>query len=91
MGQEIRLPQDFDEISLGMSNFDHTIDDGFEKALRENKVFGRHSGYEFNGMVWYNDKRFHEEVWRYCAYVETISADTLEELMEKVNDKWGYK
>lgn len=85
-----RLPADYVEQELGMSNFAHVVDDGFEEALRRGAVYGRHAGWHFNGLVWFEDGRFHEEVWCYQAYCETLSAATLEDLMAAVSDKYGY-
>jgi hypothetical protein len=82
-----------DEIDLGMSNFDHTIDKGFESALREqpNKVFGRHSAWNFNGKVWFDGKMFREEVWVHRVPQETVVEPTLSQLMEEVNSQYGYE
>jgi hypothetical protein len=79
------------EIDLGMSNFDHEIDEGFAEALKAlpGKVFGRHAGWEFNGRCWFADGKFHEEVWRYGSLRALVSADTLPELMSAVNADWG--
>jgi hypothetical protein len=72
-----------------MSNFDHTIDPGFEEALRRGDCWGRHAGWNFNGQVWFADGMFYEEVWVYRVPQEVISAPTLEELMDAVNDEYG--
>lgn len=74
-----------------MSNFDHSIDTGLAEALqaRPGKVFGRHAGWNFNGRVFFSDGRFHEEVWVYGSPRETVSADTLPELMEEVCYRYG--
>lgn len=79
------------EIELGMTNCDLSIDDGFADALKSapNKVFGRHSAWEFNGQVWFADNKFHEEVWRYGTIIATYSENSLEELMETVNSNHG--
>lgn len=81
------------EIPLGMSNLCHDIDDGLDAALRANpeKFFGRHAAVNFNGLVWFKDGRFHEEVWRYHEIVKIVSADSLEDLMTAVNDEFGYE
>ncbi len=76
------------EIRLGMTNYDHSIDEGFEVAIKKEACFGRHRGWDFNGRVWWDDC-FHEEVWVYGEPIEIISAETLEELMKQVNDKYG--
>lgn len=79
------------EIAHGMSNFDDSIDEGLEAALRAapSKVYGIHSAWNFNGRVWYNGTSFVEEVWRHKAVVDTIRADTLTALRDAVNEKYG--
>lgn len=95
-GMNVR-PEHYTEIRdahgfpFGMSNFGHEIDPGFEKSLVGKPVFGTHSGWNFNGEVWHAHGKFHEDVYRYHAYQETISADTLSELMELVNARYGEK
>lgn len=81
-----------EEIELGMSNLNHEIDEGFDDALRisPGEVFGIHSGWDFNGRVWFFDGRFHEEVWVSGSPREIISEGTLKELMESVNDSYGW-
>lgn len=81
------MKKEMKEINLGMTNFDHTIDDGFAAALQAEpgEVFGRHADRDFNGEVWYADGQFHEEVWVHHVPLQTISADTLQELMAAVN------
>jgi hypothetical protein len=83
-------PEDFSEIALGMSNFDHTIDNGFEDAIRNNRVFGRHAGWNFNGETYYLDGKFHTDVWVYGEYRKTITADNLPDLMGDANDEYGW-
>jgi len=79
------------ELSIGMSNFDHSIDPGLAEALQDSpgEVFGRHASWNFNGRVFFSDGQFHEEVWVYGSPVETVSADTLPELMEEVCYRYG--
>lgn len=83
-------PEDYTEISLGMSNFDHEVDEGFAEALRAGKVFGRHSAWEFNGLVWWDGAQYWEAVYRYHDWRATYATDSLEELMQWVNDDWGW-
>ena len=87
----VECPADAEEIELGMSNFDHTTDPGFEDALRAapGKVWGRHSAWNFNGTVWFDGKLFYEQVWRHHSHVTTMCAETLEQLMSDVNDEYG--
>jgi hypothetical protein len=76
---------------VGMSNCGHEIDDGFEEALRARpaEVYGRHAGWNFNGLVWFESGLFHEQVWCYRSPRKEISAPTLRELMNAVNDEFG--
>jgi len=80
-----------EEIGLGMSNCDHEIDEGFDEALRArpSEVYGRHAGWNFNGFVWFESGLFHEQVWCYRVPQKEISAPTLRELMEAVNEEFG--
>jgi len=80
------------EINLGMSNFDNEIEDGFLEALQgePGEVFGRHSGWNFNGRVWLENGKFHEEVWVYGSPVAIYSGDSLRELMDEVNNEHGW-
>ena len=90
MGGITMVPETFEEIDLGMSNFDHEIDNGFEEALVGKQHSGRHAGWNFNGVVYHKDGQFHEDVWEYGEFIETISTNTLKELMESVNDKYEW-
>lgn len=89
-GSELELPESYTEIPLGMSNFNHTIDDGFEEALKAGQVFGRHAGWEFNGRVWWDGTMFCEQVSRHHVHVQTYRAPSLCDLMAVVNDQWGW-
>ncbi len=73
-----------------MSNFDHSIDDGLEEALKTEETFSGHAGQDFNGHTWFKDGQFHEAVCCYHILQGIESANSLRELMEKVNDKYGW-
>jgi hypothetical protein len=75
----------------GMTNFDHSVDEGLEADLRAG-MRARHSAWNFNGQVWYDaaGEVFREEVWVYHALVAERSAATLEELMRVVSDEFGW-
>ena len=74
----------------GMSNFDHTVDEGMEDDLRAG-MRGTHAAWNFHGEVWYDpdEQVFREEIRQYQAVQGTRSAATLEELMQVVNDEFG--
>jgi hypothetical protein len=74
-----------------MSNCDHKIDEGMEEKLRSGQFLGSHAAWDFWGDVWFQNEQFHERVKRYRVIQGVYSADSLEELMEKVNNKFGWK
>lgn len=76
-----------------MSNFDGSIDDGMEEALKEPGTYSHHDAWDFNGKVWWDAEEgvFKEEIWVYRAPQAVMSAPTLRELMNTVNDEWGWK
>jgi len=86
---QVRLPDDFEEIELGMTNCDGSIDEGFAEALKNKKIFGRHAAWNFNGLVYWLNGKFNTDVWVYGSYRETFSEDTLEELMASANAEYG--
>lgn len=85
------LAEGYEETFLSMSNFDHTVDQGFAEALQGGKVYGRHAAWDFNGIVWWDGEKFAEEVWVYRSPAEVMRADSLEELMEAVSNRYGYE
>jgi hypothetical protein len=89
---ELGPPDGYDEIADGMSNFDHTVDDGVEDRLRTERVWCRYAGWNFNGRVWLNaEGSFSCQVWVYGSPVATVQADTLDDLMREVSDEWGWE
>lgn len=88
----IMVPKDFleydgDEI---MSNYDGLVMEETVSAIKGNKFYSHYSGWHFNGKVWFQDNRWHCEVWQYHSHMETISANSPQELMTNVSDKYGY-
>jgi len=77
-------------IELGMSNCDHSIDEGLEEALEEGGLC-QYSGWNFCGYVWFEDGQYTCQVWCHKSPMEEISADTLEELMENVSSEYGHE
>ena len=82
--------EDLPESGNSMSNCDGSIDDGMEADLK-NGMRSSHAGWDFYGLVWFEDGKFYEMVKQYRAHVATHCADTLEELMESVNSEFGYR
>jgi len=81
-----------EELILGMSNFDHSIDDGLEEALRANpNVAAHYSGWNFSAYVWVipDEDQFTCQVWQYHQPVKELKAATLQEIMDRVSDEFG--
>jgi hypothetical protein len=74
-----------------ISNFDHTVDPGMAEDLRAG-MRGCHNGWNFHGEVWYDPDEgvFKEEVSVYKVPRGIVSALTLEELTQAVNDEYGW-
>jgi hypothetical protein len=75
-----------------MSNFDHSADDGLEADLRAG-MRAAHQAWNFNGMVWYDEKAglFYEAVRVYGVVEAVIGRPSLDELMRDVNDQFGWE
>lgn len=75
----------------GMSNMDHSIDDGLEEYLKGGGKGAQHFGLHFCGNLFYQDGLFVEEVYRFHALVGTLKAGSLQILMQIVNDEFGWE
>ena len=93
MGSATRMPESFSEYEGKqlMSNFDRVIDKETEQAIKCNELFSRYAGWNFNGLVWWQDNKWLCEVWCYGSWRETFVCDTTEEIMENVSDGYGYE
>ena len=85
------IPEHYTEIDLGMSNLDHVIDIGFEEEIKNNPVYGRHAGWNFNGLTYYLEGKFYTDVWVYGSHRSTIVCDTLQELFDETNEQYGWE
>ncbi len=72
-----------------MTNFDGSIDEGMDDKLRKGECISEHCAWNFHGDVWFQDGKFREQVWQYHEPVAEFEADTLEELMQEVNEEFG--
>lgn len=82
--------EDLDETV--MSNTDCMIDHRVAELLasRPNEVYAGHAAWDFHGHVWFDGSQWAEEVWVHRAPRNTFRAGTLHELMEQVNDEYGW-
>jgi hypothetical protein len=76
----------------GMTNYDHSIDERFGPWLREAEPrarWGQYSAQDFCGYVWFDGQQFACEILIYGAPINTIRADTLEEIMTLACERYG--
>ena len=73
------------------SNFDHQLDEEIKGQVQANpnKLYAQHAAYNFCGYVWYDGTKWKEEVWVYKEPQEVIEAETIEDLIDKVNLEYG--
>jgi hypothetical protein len=74
-----------------MTNADLSIDERVAIRLKAGGSWARHSGWNFNGEVWWADGRWHERVLVHRTARGYFSADSLQELMSLVNNKYGWE
>ena len=93
MSNTIRLPESFSEYKGEelMSNYDNEIVSETLEAIKGQELFSRYSGWDFNGKVWWQNDRWHCEVWCYGSWKETFTCHTLENIMMEVSDVYGYE
>lgn len=80
-------------INIGevATNFDHSIDQTIKAKLIENpnKFSASHSAWNFNGTIYYDDNKFIEEIWVYGSKREKLENNSIEELIQEANNKYG--
>jgi hypothetical protein len=79
------------ELEGTITNFDGSIEPGLAERLMKEKVLATHTAWDHHGLVWWDGKQFCEEVWVYKAPQEVIKADSLDLLMQQVNEKYGSR
>lgn len=74
-----------------MSNFDGVIEEGSELKLKSMDCYGEYTAWNFFGIVWYDGEQFCCEVMQYCSHVNTVYANSLQEIMNKCCEYYGSK
>lgn len=89
----LKRPEHFEELENAvMTNCDHSIDHGIAEQLKTGDFFAQYAGWNFCGYVWYGRDagQWNCEVWQYHSHMDTVTADTLEAIMEQVCEKYGH-
>lgn len=81
------------ELGTVYSNYDHELDGEIASVLeRDGELYGQHAAWDFCGWVWrLPDGRWVDQVWRYGAPVEDVIGETLQEVIDEANDRWGHQ
>lgn len=83
------IPSSLTEIDCFCSNYDGVIDEEIAERLRAGFNYAEYPAYGWHGQVWYEGDQFHCEVWRRHVHIDTVSADTAEQLKQDVCDEYG--
>jgi hypothetical protein len=84
-------PPDAATLDLKMSNFDHVIDSGLAERLQGGNFIADYFAWNFKGVVWFQDSQFHCEIWRYRQHVDTIHANSLQDIMDIASTQYGQQ
>ena len=79
------------EFKGGMSNYNFSIAEGVEDALRTGEFHAAYAGWNFRGYVWFDAGLFKCEVWVDRVAREVLEAPTLHDMMHVVSRKYGYE
>jgi len=74
------------------SNFDHALAIKVAEQLEAQPggLFAQHAAWNFCGYVWIlPGGQWVDQVWRYGTPVEDITGDSIEAVIEAVNDRYG--
>jgi len=77
------------EVEPGMTNFDHTIDDGMVEAIADGEHMAEYAGWDFHAYVYLVGAVYVADVHRYHAHVGFVTADSPQELMHEVSHEYG--
>jgi hypothetical protein len=85
----LKEPDGLERTNCDYSNLTHEMPEGADALLRQGKHWMPHYAWNYFGYIWFADGQFHERIMVYRRHVETMSADTLYDLISNVNDKYG--
>jgi len=74
------------------SNINHSFDRDPE-TLKDEEVIGTHHAWDFCAYLWFDreSQEFIEEVWQHNYPMDVLRNPDAHELVDDVNDKYGYK
>jgi hypothetical protein len=84
-----QVPEHYEHIGDGMSNFDHVIEPWVEDRLKNEQVYITYPAQNFRAMVWWQDGQFYAEVWQYHNHIDTISESSCRDIMINLSNSYG--
>ncbi|WP_341836917.1 hypothetical protein WJU16_03385 [Chitinophaga pollutisoli] len=95
MKAEIRLPDNFTEYrSDGIfSNLTNEIDYLVVKAIKYKPLSAALTAWDYFGVVWWDDDIGYwcVEIWQFNKYKTTHISESFEDLIQEIQEKYGYK
>lgn len=86
----LKKPDDFKVYpDTLISNFNHSIDKEVEQISKGQKLYAQYTAWDFQGYIWFHSGKWNCEVWKYNSHVDTVTALTLEDIMEEISNKYG--
>jgi len=83
-------PESYVELEENVcSNSEHAINQTIVERLKNEDSWSTYPGWDFCSYVWHEGNQYHAEIWCYKSHVETLSADTFEELKEEICCEYG--
>lgn len=73
------------------SNLDGEVDMEVMNGLRKNKCWASYPAWGFFGVVWFDSKKFHCEVWIEDKPVKVFSDRAMRRVKEMVCKEFGYE
>ena len=84
-----RFPENYERIEEVMSNYNHEIDRDVEEQLKSGEYCSAYPAWNFHGIVWFDSGLWKCMIEQYRVHIETIVAESLEEIMEEASLKYG--
>jgi hypothetical protein len=85
-----RVP-DRPNIGSVYSNCDHELNEELAMRLDAGDTVAKHHAWDFVGEIWKDGDKWFEEIWQYRTPVEVLEADSLRNIIEAANEKYGYR
>jgi len=74
------------------SNFDHKLNTPLvqELVVKEGKAYSLHPAQNFCGYIWFENGKFHEQIWQYRSLIEELEDEDIQALIDEANSRYGY-